>query len=61
MAEQDDLYDTSWTPPQEVEILIKSCGYTPYGEGPEEEEYSEENALSYENYVNDENLSSKGL
>ena len=63
MADQDDLYDTSWTPPQEVEILIKSCGYTPQGEGPEEEEeeYSEENALSYENYVNDENLSSKGL
>ena len=36
MGEPDENHDYSWAPPSEIVILIKDCGYTPYG-GPEVE------------------------
>lgn len=52
MADQDDLYDTSWTPPGEVVMLIKTCGYTPYGEGPEEDEPAEDSEDTLDTALN---------
>lgn len=64
MAEPDELHDYAWNPPNDIVLLIKSCGYSPSGSGPDEEDYSDdsnEDLASYEDYEDDGLLSSKGL